>query len=119
MTKLIYPDITPLLEASNVTIQQPVDSDAARIFRKAIRAYNNGQVYNALQTARFALRQARKTGEYCKAYIYGFLAQLKLELNQSRIAKYYCLQAISALQKEHLDYAEDKQYYHMFLKSIG
>ena len=91
---------------------------AVRIFQRAVDAYNKEQVYNALQTARYALQVARRTNEYSKAYICGFLAQLKWELCQFQLAKNYCLQAIQSLEKFHIDYQEDKNYYESLYRTI-
>ena len=91
---------------------------ALRIFERAISAYNEGQKYFALQTARYALKIARRNGEYIKAYISGFLAQIKLELGQVHLAKSYCMQAIQSLEKFHIDYEKDKGYYETLLRSI-
>ena len=96
-----------------------VQQKAERIFQRALSEYNDGHPYNALQTARYALRVARRSGEYCKAYICGFLAQLKAELGQYEMAKMYCRKAISNLEKFHIAYKDDKKYYEMLMASLS
>jgi cobalamin biosynthesis protein CbiD len=91
---------------------------AARIFNQAKTAYEKGHRYYAMQTARYALHVARKSGEYCKAYLYGFLAMLKWELGQYKLAAYYCRQAMQSLWSYHADYRNDKKYYESMLKAI-
>lgn len=91
---------------------------ALKIFQKALDDYNQGHQYNAMQTAKYALKVARRTGEYCKAYICGFLSQLKQDLDQREYAKMYCLQALQSLEKFHIDYKEDKAYYEQLLRNI-
>lgn len=118
-TNVIYPDITPILSNSQVSLPERIVGKSERIFQQAIVSYNKGHVYHAMQTAKYALRQARRSGEYCKSYIYGFLAQIKNDLNQPELAGYYCRQALNSLQSGHQDFAEDRQYYHLLLRTIG
>lgn len=105
---------------TNHTISPKVESQpkAARIFDQAKMAYEKGHRYNAMQTARYALHLARKSEEYCKVYLYGFLAMLKWELGQKDLAEHYCKQAICALFPYHPDYRHDKKYYEAMLRAI-
>lgn len=82
-------------------------------FSEAIRLYNAGLKLHAQQTARLALRQARLESSNLLPDIYGFLAQIKEENGQYRLARSYCLQALKSLDKASPTYLEDYQYYHL------
>jgi hypothetical protein len=91
---------------------------AAVIFRRARQEYNRGLKHTSLQTALYALKLAERGGEYCRVYICGYLAQLKLEQGQSERALSYALQAIRALNPKDREYAEDVSYYRMLVEYI-
>ena len=74
--------------------------------------------YQALQTARYALRISRRNNDYIKAYIHGFIAAIKAELGQKELAAYYCRQALQSLFSYHPSYRSDKKYYQALLRHI-
>src|SRR5687768_15423374 len=92
---------------------------AGLIFQRAVNEYNEGHIYNALQTARYALKVARRTGAYWKVYICTFLAQVKAELGQHQQARMYCLQGLGSLKKHHPEYRQDKSYLELLSRNLG
>lgn len=95
-----------------------IEQKAAIIFKRAQEEYNRGLKYSSLQTAKYALKLSERNGEYCRAYICGYLAQLKLELAQPEKALFYSLLAISALNPNHKEYKEDISYYKLLVKHM-
>lgn len=110
-TRAIRPE--PRLSEVELTEQK-----ASVIFRRAQQEYNRGLKYSSLQTAKYALKLAERNGEYCRAYICGYLAQLKLELGQPERALFYGIQALNALDPQDIEYAEDVRYYRLLLEYI-
>ena len=95
-----------------------IEQKAAIIFKRAQEEYNRGLKYSSLQTAKYAMKLAERNREYCRAYICGYLAQLKLELRQPEKALFYALLAISALNPNHKEYNEDVSYYRLLVKHM-
>jgi hypothetical protein len=94
------------------------EQKASVIFRRAQHEYNRGLKYSSLQTAKYALKLAERKGEYCRAYVSGYLAQLKLELGQPERALFYALQAVNALDPHDREYAEDLRYYRLLVEYV-
>jgi len=114
-------DLTPS-RAQTVSAREPriavitAGQKASLIFRRAQHEYNRGLKYSSLQTAKYALKLAERNGEYCRAYILGYLAQLKLELAQPERALLYALHAVNALDPTDREYAEDIRYYRLLVE---
>jgi hypothetical protein len=90
-----------------------------RFFERAINEFNKGHIYNAMQTAKYALHIARRFDSGLKSRLCGFIAQIKLDLNQFELAEYYCLQAIQYLNKKGETYHEDKKYFSLLLRQVN
>ena len=103
---------------SNVRHRLSSSQKAQSIFDAAMKHYQKNHFYLALQTARYALKLARKNQDYLRAYINGFIALIKMELGQKELAAYYCKQAIQSLFSYHPDYKSDLRYYLALLKEI-
>jgi len=91
---------------------------ARSIFDRALEHYREKHIYQALQTARYALRISRRNNDYIKVYIHGFIAAIKAELGQKELAAYYCRQALQSLFSYHPAYRSDKKYYQALLRHI-
>lgn len=94
------------------------DAKASVIFRRAQEEYNQGLKYSSLQTAKYALKLAVRNKEYCRAYIFGYLAQLTLELGQPENALFYAVHALNSLDPNDREYAEDIRYYRLLVKFV-
>jgi len=103
---------------STVKQSSSTSQKAQSIFDAAMKHYQKKHLYQALQTARYALKVARKQQDYLKAYINGFIALIKMDLGQKDMAEYYCKQAIQSLFSYHPDYKSDRRYYFALLKEI-
>lgn len=101
-----------------LTQEAPKREKARSIFDQALEHYREKRIYQALQTARYALRISRRNNDYIKVYIHGFIAVIKAELGQKELAAYYCRQALHSLFSYHPAYRSDKKYYQALLRHI-
>lgn len=101
-----------------LTIPKGTLQKADRIFQQAVTAYNNGHVFRAIQTARYALHVDRKAERSIRSNIYGFIAMAKWQLGQHALASYYCHQALISLDKAHPEYGADRRYLQSLLSAI-
>ena len=88
------------------------------IFKSAREAFNRGQIYKALQTARYALLTSRRNGATNAPYICGFISQIKHLLGQRNLARIYCRLALGSLDPNSDHFREDRRYYRRLLAEI-
>lgn len=96
----------------------PVFQKAERIFDRSLQEFNDGHIYQSLQTAKYALNIARRYNKYCKVNICLFIAQIKKDFGQVKLAEYYSIQALKYLKKDHPDYSSDKKFIDELLNSL-
>lgn len=106
-----------VISKQQTQVQAP-SQKAERIFDLALNAFNNGQRYHAMQTAKYALQQARKSGSSLRVDICQFLAFLKLELGQPRLAEYYACLAQQYLDRQSPTFGSDRTYLNALLSHI-
>jgi hypothetical protein len=86
-------------------------AQADLFFERAIHDAENGLLYSAVSDARFALElsQYAKDIGYEMIYMFGFLTQISLDVNNIIQAKYYYNLGEKMLDKNDINYESDKK----------